>query len=79
MQQRYGEQGFRVIAINLDEDRENAAENLKQVPVEFIIAYGSTGNTAERYNLSVTPTSYLINRKGELVATHKRNNGTKNP
>ena len=71
MQERYGKQGLKVIAINLDEDREKADEFLLQVPADFVIAYDSSGKTAERYDLKVMPSSFLINRKGELVDIHK--------
>jgi len=71
MQDRYGLDGFKIIAISLDEDRKDAEQFLKKMKVNFEIAYDTTGETAEKYQLDVMPTSYLIDRRGELVHIHK--------
>lgn len=71
MQARYGDQGFRVIAINLDDERANADRFLTEVQANFDIGYDPEGKTAEMYNLKVMPSSYLIDRKGNLVLAHK--------
>ncbi len=71
MQKQYGKYGFEVVAINLDEDRKLAEEFLKQTPANFTIAFDPTGKTAESYSVDVMPSSFLIDRKGELVAIHK--------
>ena len=71
MQKRYGKKGLKIIAINLDDDRKTAETFLKSNPANFTIAYDQSGSTPEAYNLSVMPTSYLIDRKGNIVMTHK--------
>ena len=71
MQERYGEDGFKVIAINLDKDKALAAEFLKQVPADIEIAYDPEGTVADLYSLKVMPSSFLIDRKGNLVHAHK--------
>ena len=62
---------FDVVAINLDQDRELANQFLKQTPANFTLAFDPSGSTAESYSVQVMPSSYLIDRNGELVAVHK--------
>ena len=71
MQEQYGKYGFEIVAINLDENRELAYQFLKQTPANFTIAFDPSGQTAESYSVEVMPSSFLIDRKGELVAIHK--------
>jgi thiol-disulfide isomerase/thioredoxin len=71
MQERYADQGFKVIAINIDEDKAEAAKFLESVPASFAIAYDPKGNVADLYRIKVMPTSHLIDRDGNLVHTHK--------
>ena len=67
MQNLYGKEGFKVIAINLDESRSKANKFLQQVPANFEIAFDPQGNTAEAYRVKAMPSSYLIDKNGKLV------------
>ena len=71
MQSRYRDQGFEIIAINLDDNRAAANEFLSQLSPEFTIAYDPQGAVAQLYELSVMPTSFLLDRKGELSYVHR--------
>ena len=71
MQARYGNNGFKVIAVNLDTSRENADEFLSKIKAKFDIAYDPVGESAEAYKLTVMPSSFLINKQGELVYASK--------
>jgi thiol-disulfide isomerase/thioredoxin len=71
MQERYGEDGFKVIGINVDKDKAMAAKFLEIVPASFDIAYDPEGAVADLYSLKVMPSSYLIDRDGNLVHAHK--------
>lgn len=75
MQSRYGKDGFKVIAINLDPSQKDAEQFLKKVPADFDIAYDPKGRTADAYKLSVMPSSFLINKNGEIVYKHRGFNG----
>ena len=70
MQNLYGKEGFKVIAINLDESRDNADKFLQQVPASFDVAFDPDGNTAEIYKLRAMPSSYIIDKNGNLVHTN---------
>ena len=67
LQSLYGEDGFEIIAVNLDTSRKDAEEFLKQMPANFDVAFDKSGKTAEAYNLKAMPSSFLIDRKGRLV------------
>jgi len=71
MQDRYGKNGLKIIAINLDNERSDANSFLKKHPAKFTIAYDPKGKTPGLYKLKVMPTSYLIDRRGNLVNIHK--------
>lgn len=71
MHARYGEDGFKIIAINLDKDKAKAQRFLKLIPANFEIAYDPKGTVADLYNLKVMPTSYLIDQQGILIHKHK--------
>ena len=71
MQKKYAKRGLKIIAINLDDERSAAAKFLKQQPANFTIAYNPDGDVSTAYNLGVMPTSYLIDRQGNIIFTHK--------
>lgn len=70
LQDKYRDQGLEVIAINLDSERALAESFLKKMNVDFIVAFDQIGDSAKDYQLKGMPTSYLIDRDGNLVATH---------
>lgn len=70
MQKKYKGKGLEIIAINLDKKRELADTFLREIPANFTIAFDPEGKTAEAYKVMGMPSSYLINRKGEIVYKH---------
>jgi thiol-disulfide isomerase/thioredoxin len=69
LQRRYGEKGFRVIAVNLDKDRALAARFAKEMQPKFSVLYDD-GSIAERYGVQAMPSSFLIDRSGSIVSSH---------
>ena len=67
LQSLYGEDGFEIIAVNLDTSRKDAEEFLKKMPAKFDVAFDKSGKTAQAYNLKAMPSSFLIDTKGRLV------------
>ena len=59
-----------VIAVNLDKERALADAFLKQYPAAFAIAFDPRGTTAEAYQVSAMPTSFLIGRDGMILYRH---------
>jgi len=70
VQARYGKSGLKVIAINLDEERQLADEFLKKYPATFTVAFDPKGKSAKAYGLRGMPSSYLIDRNGQLLSSH---------
>lgn len=71
MQKKYAARGLQIIAINLDDQRSAADAFLSKYPAQFKIAYDPEGKTPAAYGVKVMPTSYLLDRKGNIIFTHK--------
>lgn len=71
MQATYQNKGFEVIGVNLDSSHKEASRFLKQIPANFTIAYDPDGETPGKYQVSVMPTSFLVDKKGEIIYVHK--------
>jgi len=71
MHSRYAGKKFTIVAVNLDSSKADATKFLEQLPASFDIAYDPDGSVASKYNLKAMPTSYLIDKKGQLVFAHK--------
>ena len=70
MQSRYSGKGLVIVAVNLDRDLAEARRFLAQYPPGFTVAYDPEGRTAKALALKGMPTSFLIDRRGEIVAMH---------
>ena len=70
IKQSYADQGFEIVAVNLDKDRTLADAFLKEMKVNFQVAFDESGDTAAEYKLRGMPSSYLIGRDGKLYASH---------
>jgi thiol-disulfide isomerase/thioredoxin len=70
MQAKYPDD-LQVIAINLDAEPELAAAFLDKVPAHMPIVYDPQGNIAKAYKLLGMPSSYLIDKKGNIRFSHK--------
>ena len=71
IRKEFRKKGFEVIAINLDEERDDAMEFLKEFPVAFPTARDTSGEVPEAYGLVGMPTAYLIDRKGYVQLVHE--------
>jgi cytochrome c biogenesis protein CcmG, thiol:disulfide interchange protein DsbE len=71
MKARFDSKKFAIVAVNLDSSKEDAIKFLENAPADFDIAYDPDGSVATQYNLQAMPSSYLIDKKGNLVLTHK--------
>lgn len=70
MQAKYQQQGLEVVAINLDVDTALAHEFLSKLPGKFNLRFDPEGDIARAFELQGMPSSFIFNRKGELVQTH---------
>ncbi|HEY6502524.1 MAG TPA: TlpA disulfide reductase family protein [Chitinophagaceae bacterium] len=68
---KYKEQGFEIFSVSLDEDKkdwEKAITKDKITWVQVIDPRGWNAVTAAKWNIFQLPTSYLINKKGDVVS-----------
>jgi len=70
MQARYGNKGLVIIAVNVDKDPAEARRFLANYPARFTVAFDPDGNTARILALKGMPSSFLIDRQGEIASTH---------
>lgn len=70
MAKKYAAAGFKVIAVNLDSNREKADKFLAEVEHNFDIAFDPAGTSAKAYQVQGMPSSFLIDRAGNLQHSH---------
>lgn len=76
MQSKYGAQGFKIIAINLDANPEDGKRFLSTVPANFAIAFDAKAVVARQYQIKGMPSSVLIGRDGKILSQHAGFNET---
>lgn len=68
-QQKYGPQGYETLSVAMAYDPKDFVVNYatsRQLP--FQVTHDASGEIAKKYGqVQITPTSFLINRKGEIV------------
>jgi hypothetical protein len=64
---RYGNDGFAVLAVNVDKKRGDAERFLAQVPASFTIVYDPAGSTPAAWEVKGMPSSFLVDRSGKVA------------
>ena len=70
IQSKYKNKGLVVVAVNLDKSKDKADEFLNDFETNFTVAFDPEGKTAEDYKVMGMPSSYLIDRNGQLHMSH---------
>ncbi len=70
MNLRYKDDGLSIVAVSVDKKRGLIEKFIKQMEPDFTIAHDPTGAVAKTYKLRGMPSSYLIDRSGQLVKVH---------
>jgi thiol-disulfide isomerase/thioredoxin len=71
MQAKFGPQGLRIVAINLDARRPDAQAFLAQVPASFELGFDAGGAAARQFGVKTMPSSVLVGADGKVVAVHQ--------
>ncbi len=61
---------FVVLAINVDEEPEDARRFLRKMHVDYLVLSDPAGDVARQFDLPAMPTSYLVDREGKVVWMH---------
>lgn len=67
---RYAKDGLVVLAVNLDQNKQDVSRFLDKYPASFTVAFDPEGKVAEQYQLKGMPSSYLIDKQGNVVMSH---------
>jgi thiol-disulfide isomerase/thioredoxin len=67
MQQKYGDKGLSVLAVNVDRKREDAAKFLAATPARFTVLYDPDGRTPAAWQVKAMPSSYLVDAQGRIA------------
>ena len=70
MHTRYHEDGLTIVAISVDAKYDSAEKFIQELNPSFISAHDPGKKTAKLYKLRAMPSSYLIDRKGNIISTH---------
>jgi len=68
---KYKKAGFTILGVTIDENVKDAAKFIKKSPVSFPILLDTTSEVAERYKNQAMPSSYFIDRKGNIAHVHR--------
>jgi thiol-disulfide isomerase/thioredoxin len=70
MTNAYQQEGLSVVAVNVDQNHDDAARFLAQYHPSFDVRYDPNGEFAEHYRVQGMPTSLIIDRHGVVRFTH---------
>lgn len=68
--EQYKDLGFTILAVNVDENREEALRFLDKVPVSYPILYDPESRVSELYEVQAMPTTVMIDRSGNARYLH---------
>lgn len=70
IEQEFRDYGFRVLAVNVDQNRKDAERFLDAVPVDFTILLDQDSTVSELYDVQAMPTTVMIDRNGQARYVH---------
>ena len=71
MREAIGTNEFEIIAINVDQDTADGLKFLQRYPVDYPVLADPEGKIGIPYKIRSLPRSFLLDRNGQIVATHK--------
>lgn len=77
LQRELGARGLQVVALNLDQQRQNAQSAAQRLRLTLPVPLDPESKVAERYDPPKMPTSYLIDRAGVVRFIHAGYEGLK--
>lgn len=64
------QRGLQIVAINVDEDTEQARQFIEQHPVSYPIAFDAEGACPSAFQVKAMPSSYLVDKTGKIRYVH---------
>lgn len=70
LHRRHSDQGLVIVAINMDQNPQDAMKFLADHPVTFLIGQDIEGTVAEQYGVTAMPSSFVVDRDGLIKYVH---------
>lgn len=70
MQAKYGSQGLRIVAINVDQKPEDMQAFLKEFPAMFEVVADPKGENPKAWGVKGMPTAFLVDEQGVVRKMH---------
>ena len=67
LDERYREQGLRILAVNVEEDASVVAAFVRDRDVSFPVLLDPEGAITKRYRVEALPTTILVDREGDVI------------
>lgn len=67
LRQRYKDQGFDVVGVNVDSERANAAAFVEQFKLSYTVLLDPEFAAAKQFGADAMPISYLVGRDGRIA------------
>lgn len=71
LQQKYGQKGLVILAVNVDEDAAAMKDFLKDHPASFTILHDASKKLVGTVNIASMPSSFILGPDGKVAAVHK--------
>lgn len=71
MQTKYGAQGLRIVAINVDQKPDDMKAFLKDFPASFEVVADPKGEQPKAWGIKGMPTAYLVDAQGVVRKVHQ--------
>ncbi len=62
--------GFEVVAVNLDQEKQDAVKFLAENPITFAIGYDAEGHCPSAFDVMAMPSSFIIDKQGKIRTIH---------
>jgi len=69
--EKYGDLGFTLLGVNVEEDSAPALDLLRQIPVSFPILFDNANKVSKLYKVVAMPSTVLVDRDGNMRYLHR--------
>jgi len=71
LRKKYADKGLVIVAVNLDQKKEDMEEFLKKYHVDFPIVRDAANKLVSQVKIATMPSSFLVDKDGKVRAVHK--------
>ncbi|MEM8844796.1 MAG: TlpA disulfide reductase family protein [Pseudomonadota bacterium] len=71
LEELHGNDGFKLLAINIDEEPEKAINMMKKLGIDFTVLFDETKNVSKQYEIDAMPMTIILDRNGDVRYIHR--------